>query len=161
MGEVVCVLICAVILLGALFFYWRPDRAATRQVRFAKARHDFHARREWLEAKFIQLAAARSKSRSPRWDDCTFADDVTYVRHRSTGQISALVEISIAAEDPEDIFPTGGDAVGNLQLGTAVFRLDRDRWVTDGRAILNFSPAETLRQFQRDYQFLGEEYGSG
>jgi hypothetical protein len=161
MAEWVCVILCTAILAAALFFYWRPLRAANRQARFAKARRDFHARREWLEAKFIQLAAAQSKSDSPRWNDCTFADDVAYVRHRKTGAISALVAISVAAEDPETRLLFGGEAVGNLQLGTAVFRLHRDHWDTEGRAILHLSPAETVRHFQREFQIIGEEYGAG
>jgi hypothetical protein len=161
MAEWVCVLLCAVILLIAMYFYWRPHWAADRQARFAKARREFHARREWLEAKFIQLAAAQAQSHSPRWNDCTFADDVAYVRHRRTGKISALVAISVAADDPESSIFSGGDAIGNLQLGTAVFRLDRDRWDTDGRAILHLNPVETIRHFQRDYQIIGEEYGPG
>jgi hypothetical protein len=150
MEEAVWVLLGAVVLLIALFFYWRPTRAVAREVRFDKARRDFHARREWLEAKFIQLAAARSKVHSPRWVDCTFADDVAYVRHRGSGEISALVAISIAAND-------SGNASGTI--GTAIFRFDRDHWVTDGRAILNLSPADTIRRLQREYQMIGEEYG--
>jgi hypothetical protein len=161
MGEVFWIFGCAAILIVAMIFYWRSLRATARQTRFAKARRDFHARREWLEAKFIQLVSTRAKSHSPRWADCTFADDVAYVRNRSTGEISALVAISIAAEDPEAGLFGGGDAVGNLQLGTAVFRLDHDHWSTDGRAILNLSPAETIRHFQHDYQMIGEEYGLG
>jgi hypothetical protein len=159
MAEWICVILCAAILAAAMVFYWRPLRAANRQARFAKARRDFHTRREWLEAKFIQLAVAQSKSDSPRWTDCMFADDVAYIRHRRTGAISALVAISVAADDPESSIFSGGDAVGNLQLGTAVFRLRRDRWDTEGRAILHLSPVETIRHFQREYQIIGEEYG--
>jgi hypothetical protein len=159
MGEAVWFLIGLAMVLIALLIYWRPDRASVREIRFAKARRDFHIRREWLEAKFIQLAADQSKTRSPRWTDCTFADDVAYVRRRSTGEISALVAISIAADDSRIRSVTGGDAIGNLQLGTAIFRWDHDHWVTDGRAILNLGPADTIRRFQRDYQIIGEEYG--
>ena len=51
-----------------------------------------------------------------------------------------------------------GDAIGNLQLGTAVFRFDRDHWETDGRAILNLSPSEAIRFFRKDLEKVGEEF---
>ena len=84
-----------------------------------------------------------------RWADCTFADDVAYVRNRTTGELSAFVAVTIAAEE-FDRSPHGtADAVGNLQAGTAVFRFDRDHWVTDGRAILNLSPSEAIHYYRR------------
>ena len=49
------------------------------------------------------------------------------------------------------------DAVGNLQLGTAVFRFDRDHWETEGRAILNLSPSEAIRFYRNDLEKVGEE----
>jgi hypothetical protein len=104
------------------------------------------------------LASKRNKSESPRLSDCTFSDDVSYVRDRSSGELSAFVAVSLSMEDAKPGDYNNGDAVGNLQLGTAVFRFDRDHWETDGRAILNLSPSEAIRFFQKDLEKVGEEF---
>jgi hypothetical protein len=148
--------------LGVLIFawviLWRPLRAVSRDVQFAKAKKFFHTQRERLEAKFIHLASKRNKSESPRLSDCTFSDDVSYVRDRSSGELSAFVAVSLSMEDAKPGDYNNGDAVGNLQLGTAVFRFDCDHWETDGRAILNLSPSEAIRFFQKDLEKVGEEF---
>ena len=146
------------LVVSAWICLWRPMRAVSREVKFAKARKFFHTQRERLEAKFVCLASKRAKAESHRCSDCTFADDVSYVRNRTTGELSAFVAISIAMEDPNSTGHNNGDAVGNLQLGTAVFRFDRDHWETDGRAILNLSPTEAIRFYQKDLEKVGEEF---
>ena len=146
---------------GAIFaayvFVWRPVRLAAQASRFAQARTDFHRQRERLEAKFVQLASAHAKPGSPHWDDCDFDDDVAYVRDRNTGELSAFVAVTVATDDfaspPRNI----GDLIGNLRAGTAVFRFGKDHWETDGRAILNLSPAEAVRFYQNDLEMVDQE----
>ena len=111
-----------------------------------------------MEAKFIRLSTNRSHPDMPRWSDCTFGDDVSYVRNRTTGELSAFVAVNIPTRTPRTAGNNAGDSVGNLQLGTAVFRFDRDHWVTDGRAILNKSPAEAVVLFQNDVEMVAEEF---
>ncbi len=148
----------SVIFLFAAVYFWRPIRIVSKEAQFSLARKYFHTQRERLEAKFVQLAARRAKADAPRWSDCTFADDVSYVRNRTSGELSAFVAVSIAMEDPNSAAYNSGDAVGNLQLGTAVFRFDRNHWETDGRAILNLSPSEAIRFFRHDLEMVGEEF---
>jgi hypothetical protein len=148
-----------VLLLTGLLYFSGPVWRAIREARFARIQREFHAQRERLEAKFIHLAATRAKRGSPRWEDCEFADDVSYVRHRLTGELSAFVAVSISIEEsPGSLNFLGGDAVSKMQLGTAVFRFSRNRWETDGRAILNLTPKEAVRYFQRDWKMVGQEY---
>ena len=151
------ILIGAGTILALLVFIWRPIRAASREARFAQARRDFHTQRERLEVKFIYLAAAHAQSRSLHWADCDFDDDVAYVRNRTTGELSAFVAVTVAADDLGDPTAGIGDLVGNLRAGTAVFRFDRDHWETDGRAILNLSPAEAIRFYQNDLEMVDQE----
>ena len=141
----------------AFTFFWRPMREAAREARFAKTRRDFHAQRERLEVKFIQLATAGAEPNSPHWADCDFDDDVAYVRNRSTGELSAFVAVTIAMDDLGGTAPGNGDVVGNLRAGTAVFRFDRDHWETDGRAILNLSPSEAIRFYRHDLEVVAQE----
>jgi len=145
---------------AALLLVWRPIRAAVREARFARARKSFHAQRERLEARFIQLASAHARPNGPQWNDCDFDDDVAYVRNRKTGELSAFVAVTVAVDDMdtgEGTFGGAADLIRNLHAGTAVFRLERDRWVTDGRAILNLTPSEAIRFYQNDLEIVEQE----
>jgi hypothetical protein len=135
----------------------RPWQRRTRAARLVQAKRRFHTQRERLEAKFIQLAAAHAKPDTPRWADCTFADDVAYVRNRSTGELSAFVAMTVATEALHRLPPGTTDLVGNLQAGTAVFRFDREGWKTDGQAILNLSPNEAIHYYRDDLEIVAEE----
>ena len=149
------------VILAVFVFIWRPIRAASRQARFAATRRDFHTQRERLEVKFIQLASANAKPNSPYWADCDFDDDVAYVRDRNTGELSAFVRVTVAVDNFEDPPAAAGDLIGNLRAGTAIFRYDRDHWETDGRAILNLSPAEAIRLYQHDLEMVDQELAQG
>jgi hypothetical protein len=149
---------CAMLGIGLIYF-WAPVWKSLREAKFARIQREFHTRREWLEAKFVRLAASHAKPDSPRWEDCEFANDVSYVRHRLTGELSAFVAISVAMEDyPDAPHYSKGEVIGKMQLGTAVFRYAHGRWETDGRTILNLTPAEAVRCFQRDWKVVGQEY---
>jgi hypothetical protein len=144
---------------ASLAYFWGPVRRALCEARFTRVQRKFHTHRERLEAKFIQLASAHARPESPRWENCEFADDVSYVRHRMTGELSAFVAIWVGSEESLDAANFfGGDAIGKMQLGTAVFRFDFNHWETDGRAILNLNPAEAIRYFQRDWKIVGQEF---
>ncbi len=148
----------AVVLLVAGPFLKKPWQRRARKVRLVQAKQRFHTQRERLEAKFIQLAAAHAKPDAPRWVDCTFADDVAYVRNRATGELSAFVAMTVATEALHRLPPGTTDLVGNCQAGTAVFRFDRDGWATDGRAILNLNPNEAIHYYRDDLEIVGEEF---
>ena len=139
-----------IVLLGVL---WRPPRIGSRETRFTRARRLFHLRREWLEARFIQLAGQRSQSTVVHWCDCEFDDEVTYVRNRTNGELSAFVEVAVVVDD------TYGSREGptHRRVGTAIFRFDRDHWVTDGRAILNLNPSEAIRYYREDLELVEEQ----
>lgn len=148
------VALVAVLLTVASMFWRRPRRQPPRTSAFAQAKRRFHTQRERLEAKFLQLAAARNTADAPRWADCLFADDVSYVRSRTTGELSAFVAVTVAVGDSED----ERDTAESLQAGTAVFRFDRDHWETDGRAILNLSPGEAIQYYRDQLEIVGEEF---
>ena len=129
-------------------------RQSWRQSRLAQARRDFRLQRERLEANFIQLAARTGKPRGLAWADCEFDDDVAMARDRHTGELRALVGVTVRFEaieggDMEDV-----EAVGRLRAATAVFRAERNRWVTDGRAIFNLNPSEAIRHFQSELEMV-------
>ena len=112
----------------------------------------FRLQREHLEAKFLKLACGRLGPDVPHWADCEFDDDVAYVRSRATGELSALVAVTLTPDALAD---------SDCQTATAVFRFDRDHWETDGRAILNLSPGEAIQFFHDDLEIVEEEIGHG
>jgi len=138
-----------------IFFRRTKRRKTPAPAPLVQAKRRFHIQRERLEAKFLQLASAKAPPDTPRWADCMFADDVAYVRHRTTGELSAFVAVTLATEDLNPDMPAG--AADHLQAGTAVFRFDRDHWETDGRAILNLTPLEAIHHFRNEIEIVGEE----
>lgn len=112
----------------------------------------FQRRREWLEAEFLTRASKCGRPRGLSWVNCDFENDVTFARDRHNGELRALVGVTISFE----AIPGGGmedvEAVGNLRAATAVFRFDRGHWETEGRAIFNLSPHETIRHFGHELE---------
>src|SRR4051794_14060752 len=99
-------------ILGVLI--WRPIRRSLREAHLTKARQDFHRQRERLEAKFFELAAASGKPRGLRWTGCDFEDDVAYARDRHSGELAALVAVTISFEAIAGGPMEHVEAVGNL-----------------------------------------------
>ncbi len=167
-------------LIGILLTRRSPLTATWRRNRFIEACRDFHWQREHLEARFVHISQLHCKPGSPHWADCDFSDDVSYVRNRYTGELSAFVAVTILLEVPQAMHDEesahGEDSVyadgrvfgkerehaamdfGNsVRKATAVFRFGRDRWETDGRTIFNLSPTETIRFYQHDLEMVGQE----
>ena len=146
-----------VILSAVVAAAWRPVRARVRERQLARARRDFHRQREHLEARFIQLATRSGKPRGLEWVRCDFDDDVTYARHRHSGELSAFVGVTIGFEAVEGGGMEDVEAVGNLRAATAVFRVERGSWATDGRALFNLNPAEAIAYYQDNLELVGQE----
>jgi hypothetical protein len=118
------------------------------------ARASFHRRREWLEARFLTLAAQSGKPRGLRWVDCEFEDDVAFARDRKTHHFRALVGVAIQFEATEGGDMEDVEAVANRKAATVVFRLDGPEWEVDGRALFNLNPAQTIEQFQHELEVV-------
>ena len=145
-----------------LYLLWRPYRTIRQDKMLARARREFHLRREQLEAKFVQQASMSGKPRGLRWADCDFDNDVTYARDKRSGQLSAFVAVTISFEAIEGGGMEDVEAVGNLRAATAVFSFDEKRqWYTDGRAIFNLNPAEAIQYYQANLELVAQEAAGG
>ena len=140
-----------------VFFLVSPWRNRRRDAELARARGAFRVRREWLEARFVDLASDSGKPRGLRWVDCQFDNDITYARDRATRDLSALVAITIRFEAIEGGSMEEVEAVGNLRYATAVFRYTGRQWSTDGRAIFNLNPTEAIEHFRSSLIIIGQE----
>ncbi len=155
---VVAVVFVFGIVLGAIATKRRQFHFRRRQL--DEARVLFQGMREQLEAKFLQRAALSGKPRGLRWADCEFEHDVAYARDRQTGQLCALVAVSIKFE----AVPGGGmeevEAVDNAKFGTAIFHYDpKHQWIPDGRPIFNLNPSEAVLRFHDTLEPVGQNDG--
>ena len=119
-----------------------------------QARSTFFLRREWLEAEFLKLATRRGIPRGLRWADVQFDNPVQFAKDRVSGQLRALVAVTIRFEaieggDMEDV-----EAVGNLRAATAVFYYERKKWTTDGRALFNLNPLEAIEHYGHELEMV-------
>jgi hypothetical protein len=137
----------------SLALLWRPMRKAWRADDLEPAQRAFRIQRERLEHRFFEIAAASGKPRGLRWADCDFDNDVTYARSRTRrGELQAFVGVTISFEAIEGGGMEDVEAVGNLRAATAVFHFDAGQWRTDGRAIFNLNPSETIDYYHDSLQ---------
>jgi hypothetical protein len=142
---VVCLLVLVIVI-------WRPMRSFGREVQIERARELFKLQRERLEAQFLKAAGATGKPRGLRWKDCQWESGVEFVRERSTGQIAALVGVTIQFEAVEGSDMEGLPAVGNLRNASAVFFFQKGHWLTVGKAVFNMNPNEAVVHFKNQYE---------
>lgn len=146
-AGVVC--IATAIPLGMAAKRWRLERAKQQ---LAEQRLLFQRRREWLEARFLTLASRCGRPRGLAWVDCQFENAVAFARDRLSGELRALVAVTIQFEAVEGGGMEDVEAVGNLRAATAVFRWHAGAWETDGRAIFNLNPAQAIQHFQHELE---------
>jgi hypothetical protein len=131
--------------------FWRWFR---RGPRLEQARHLFQFQRERLELLFFQAASASGKPRGLRWKEIEWGSSVEFARERASGQLAALVGVTIRFEAVEGGDMEGLPAVGNLRNASAVFFFHDGRWHTSGKAVFNLNPDEALTHFQNQYERL-------
>jgi hypothetical protein len=135
------------VVVALVVLAWRPLKTFGREVQVERARELFHLQRARLQDQFFQTAAASGKPRGLRWKECQWEAPVEFARERKSGQIAALVQVSIQFEAVE-----GGDmedvpAVRDLKNASAVFYFDRGQWRTLGQALFNKNPNEVIRHY--------------
>ncbi len=148
-------LVPVLLVLGVALLLWRPLRAFGKEVQLERARELFKLQRERLEAKFLTAAAASGKPRGLRWKDCQWDSEVEFVRERKTGQVAALVGLTIQFEAIEGGDMEGIAAVGNLRNASGVFFFHHGQWMTVGKAVFNMNPHEAVEHFKNQYERAG------
>lgn len=154
-AALVALILAGLILAGVaiflLVFRWVSWRSRQR---WLQSRALFHQRREWLEARFLTLATQSGKPRGLSWANCEFDNGVVFARDRQTGQMRALVAVTISFEAIEGGGMEDVEAVGNLRAATVVFRLEGNQWQTEGRPFFNVSPAETIKRYDHQLELV-------
>jgi hypothetical protein len=143
-----------VVVAGLLVVFWFVGRFADPARQLARARTQFEAQRGELETQFFQAAAASGKPRGLRWVGCDWSDALEFARDKESHDIVALRGVTIRFEAIEGSDMEGLPAVGNLRNASAVFHHRAGRWLTQGKAVFNLNPDETLRHFAAQYERL-------
>src|ERR1700722_6670574 len=116
-----------------------------------RLRREFERQRDGLHEDFFVAASVSGKPRGLRWKALDWAATMTepaLARDRVSGEIVALVPVTIQFEAIEGSDMEGLPAVGNLRNASAVFFWREGRWRTVGRAIFNLNPDEALTHFK-------------
>jgi hypothetical protein len=114
----------------------------------------FAMQRPALERCYFEAAAKSGKPRGLRWKACDWAPGAEFARERGTGQIAALVPVTIQFEAIEGSDMEGLPAVGNLRNASAVFFFHQGQWHTTGKTVFNLNPDEALNHFKNLYDRL-------
>ncbi len=130
---------------------WRWLGAIDPSTQARRARASFQLYRPQLELLFFQAAGSSGKPRGLRWEECQWSELVEFVRDKRTGQLLALVGVTISFQAIEGGDMEGIEAVGNLRNASAVFVFDDD-WGTAGRVIFNLNPHEAVEHFRSSYE---------
>jgi hypothetical protein len=131
-----------------MFWRWlfrRPPSLARSRERFAQQRPE-------LERAFVRAAASSGKPRGLRWKSVEWQPGVEFAREKQTGQLAALVGVTVAFEAIEGGDMEGLPAVGNLRNASAVFFFHDGDWHTTGKTIFNLSPEDAIAHFGALYE---------
>jgi hypothetical protein len=141
-------LIGAVLIVLGLLLYL-VKRRKTMSPALAAAR--FQQQREHLEADFLRAANRSGKPRGLCWKACDWQREVLFARDKKSGELTALVGVTIQFEAVEGSDMEGLPAVGNLRHASGVFFFRGGRWRTAGRAVFNLNPGEAIEHFKGQY----------
>ncbi len=146
-------IVISAVLVG-LAFVLRPFLRWLQAREARQAMKEFRLRREALEAKFFDLAAARGKPRDLRWKHCDWQDTVTFGRDLETQLLTAFASVEIHFEaveggDMEDV-----EAVGTIRDATALFHYQKGRWGTGGKALFNMNPQDALVRLEGQFEAI-------
>jgi hypothetical protein len=146
---IVTIGVAALVLLAALAALVLLGR---RGIAPEQARRLFLLQREHLEAHFLRAANATGKPRGLRWVECDWEPEVVFARDVRSGELTALVGVTIRFEAIEGSDMEGLPAVGNLRNATGVFLFRGGRWQTQGKAVFNLNPGEAIEHFKGQYE---------
>lgn len=134
------------------FLLSRPIRETRRRKEIQKAIELFKLKREYLEAKFFELASKKGKPRGVRWVDCNWLSDVTFASDRTTGLFTAFVSVTLSFEAIEGGEMEDVAAVNDLKEASAIFHYQNGVWGTGGRALFNMTPSDAIVRLQHQYE---------
>ena len=139
--------IVAVVVAAVALLVWAARRPARRRSQYPRQRDEFDRQREGLQRQFFEAAASSGKPRGLAWKSCQFHDGALFAVDRASGELHALVGVTIGFEAIQGGGMEEVEAVSNLRCATAVFAVRKGEWTTEGRAVFNLEPHEVLDRY--------------
>lgn len=153
------VVLLLLFLVGGVLALWLLRGALGRsrsRRRYTEAHDAFFAHRQELEGLFFKAASGLGKPRGLAWRSCDFGPRVLFSRDRVTGDIYALVRVTIAFEPIAGGGMEDVAAAGDLRCASALFEWRDATWTTTGRAIFNLEPREAVAHYQQSLEIITE-----
>lgn len=141
-----CAVAGALWMVRGAFGRWRWRR------RYEKATVVLQRNASRMEQEFLAAAAATGKHRGILWNQARFHNSALLVRDRATGDIYALVGISIAPPtSASNAVVRGGmedvHSASNVRCVTGMLEWKSQRWTTAGRVLLNLEPPAAVVRY--------------
>lgn len=148
LGFLLRLAVIAVAIAGAYVWVRRGLSRTRRSRREVATAAGAFATDQSLSERFRGAAQANGKPRGLTWIRCELSEEPPRLaRDTATGELVALVGVTIAFEATPDGGMEEVEAVGDLRDATAVFVWRKGRWETDGRAVFNLPPEATLKRY--------------
>lgn len=151
METAIAIVAGAAVIVVLLAAAWLIRRILFR-VPIPIARQRFEQGFAELRKAFFHAASTSGKPRGLIWKSCDFGQEVRLARDKASGELLALVSVTIGFEAVAGGDMEGLPAVSNLRCATAVFTFRDGGWTTTGRAAFNLTPDETLDRFRNQYE---------
>lgn len=141
--------------LGLAWIYYQYIAPYYFKKQVSEAIRLFRYEREYLEARFLDLASKAGKPRDVWWSECEWCPEVAFARHLEHRKLTAFLGLEVAF-DPIFGHLDSGDlsAVVHQKKATAIFEYERGHWKTAGIVIFNLSPQSALEHLQEEYEPL-------
>ena len=148
------VVVAAVVL--ALVLFWQfVLRTLAKQRELA--RRTFTEQRPDLEGQFFQAASESGKPRGLRWKEMHWSEEAEFIRDKQSGQIGAIVGVTIQFEAIEGSDMEGVPAVKDSKNASALFVFQQGQWYPTGKTFFNMNPDEAIVHFEKQFERLENE----
>lgn len=107
-----------------------------------------------LEREFLATSAAIGSPSSVLWNESRFCDTALLARDRASGDIYALVEVTLAFQAIDGRGVDDVAAVGDLRSATALLEWRDQCWTTSGRLLMNLQPREAFQRYSKNLEAI-------
>lgn len=115
---------------------------------FRRAQSIFRECRERLEMKHLALGISSTENHPLRWQDALFFNEITFLRSRYRGEVTALVPVRLTLEECSH-YETCGSRTCECD-GTAFFTFSHGSWDTSGKTLFNLPPRGYVDYFRQE-----------
>lgn len=137
-------IVAAAVALGFFGLATKAVRDQRRATEIDRAVNSFRLQREYVEAKFFDVAGSLGQQPAVRWRECEWQRNATFARDLQSGVITAFVSLVVHFETTEEAQQLGAEGGATACQAAALFHYHEGRWTTNGWILLNMDPDDAL-----------------